>query len=125
VKKPRDRTRWASVLEKVKAAPGTEPRIMRCETRSQADYHVRSIKRTLERDDPTAWWEFHTAQMGDVRGGYGVWAKYRGQLTQAQIADRNIRRKKHSERMKKVYLKKALRDAQKLEVSVRPFPGAR
>ena len=125
VKRPVDRTRWPKALEQVKAAPGTMPRVMRCQTRTQADYYVKAMRTALERDDPDAKWEFKTATMGDQEGGMGIWVSYKGKLTPADKAERAMKKKKHSDRMKKAWMLKKLRQSQTMEASIHPFPGAR
>ena len=95
---------------------------MRVETRSQADYFVRTMKYALEKDDPLSLWEFHTTAMEDVQGGYGIWCKYRGSMTPEQQAAKLMERRLHSDRMKKAYAKKKLLEATRPEVPIRPFP---
>lgn len=104
------RRNWTKALAPLKAAPGAEARVLRVRSRSTADYHVRTMRAAMEKSDPLGKWDFHSHQMQDVEGGYGVWACYRGQMSPEQAERKIIQRKQHSDRMKKAYAKKKLRE---------------
>jgi hypothetical protein len=123
----KSRIDWETRLAPVKAAPGAQARILRCDTKTQKDYFIRTIRLYQSKYAPLEKWEFEGARMQDSRGGYGVWACYRGTYTEKEIEAREIARKIHSDRMKMVYARKKIREQVKAGQmpTVRPYPGAR
>jgi hypothetical protein len=99
---------WTRALSSLKAAPGAHARIMRIDTRSTADYYVRTIRKSLEEKDPHGLWEIKSHKMEDRQGGFGVWACYKGQMTPEEYDRKMMERKQHAERMRKAYAKKKL-----------------
>jgi hypothetical protein len=118
--------KWEKYLQPVKAAPGSEARIFRCETRKRADARVRQIKNRLLKADPMGRWEFKVSAMQDKEGGYGIWATYRGQMTAQQHLEQELKRRAHSEKMKAHWEKRRIKQQLQEDLSnVRPFPGGR
>jgi len=119
---------WGKRLAPVKAAPGTQPRVMRTVTMSQKDYYMRLMREYLRKKYPLEKWEFTSAKMQDVKGGYGIWACYRGMYTPAEYEKAQIKYKQDSDRRKKEAAgAKVRREAEKLKRDlsgvIRPFPG--
>lgn len=123
----KSRIDWERRLAPVKAAPGAQARILRCDTNTQKDYFIRTIKKYLSKYLPSEKWELEGTKMQDSRGGYGVWATYRGTWTQKELEAKEIARKIHSDRMKLAHARKRIRQqvANGDLPTVRPYPGAR
>lgn len=121
------RINWEKRLAPVKAAPGAQARVMRCDNESQKNYYIRTMKAYLRKEFPLEKWEFEGARMPDQRGGYGIWATYRGLHTQKELDKIEIAYQQRSEIMKKAHARKKIRDTAReyAEGVVRPFPGKR
>ena len=119
------RINWEKRLAPVKAAPGAQARVMRCDNESQKNYYIRTMKAYLRKEFPLEKWEFEGARMPDQRGGYGIWAVYRGLLSPGELAEIEMKHAQRSEIMRKAYARKQIRDTAKeyAEGIVRPFPG--
>jgi hypothetical protein len=104
------RKNWVKALRPLRAAPGAQARILRVPSRSTVDYYVRTIRKGLEVQDPYGLWEIHSHKIDDQQGGYGIWACYKGQMTQEDYDRKMVQRKIHQDRMKKAYAKKKLRE---------------
>jgi hypothetical protein len=125
VQKREAKRNWANILSPVKTAPGTMPRVARCDTRPQADYLVRSIRASLEKADQMDNWHLESHQIHDTQGGFGIWVRYDGKMTPAEYQRKLIARAERKRIMKKAYALRALRKQMQEDASlIRPFPGA-
>lgn len=100
IERGRKRNRWELVLKEIKAAPGAEARILRVATREMADYRIRSIKARMREVDPNGKWSFSRHEMHDPEGGWGVWAVYRGQMTDTERYEADLRTLEWSRRIR-------------------------
>jgi hypothetical protein len=122
--KPKSRrVPWNKLLEPLKAAPGSPARIITQTNRESASVMVARIKRVMEKADPYADWQFSIRAIQDTSGIIGIWAVYRGQMSQAELNEklrmRAVRRKRWELSMEKKRIK------QELEGITQPNPSRR
>lgn len=124
------RTNWAKLLEKVKVAPGWKPRVLWTPTEQQKNYYIRLMREYLRKHCPLEKWEFESAKMQDVKGGYGIWACYRGTMTPEEYEQQQLKYKLDSERrIKEKALAKVRREQERVmkgyqDGVIRPSPTA-
>ena len=119
--------KWENLLKPVRAAPGSSARIRTHAKIENAKAEVRRIKARLEEKCPYENWEFQVLHLQDNSANVGIFATYRGILTEQQRHERMMLKKVYSERAKKSHVKRKLNRPDPIDnVSlIRPSPRYR
>jgi hypothetical protein len=112
--------RWETLLNPVRAAPGSSARIRVNPKVNNARAEIRRIRARLEEVCPMEHWEFNVRRLKDDSGMYGIFATYHGVMTHSEKQDMLIQRKKHSEEVRRGRMKKKLNAPPDRAAIIRP-----
>jgi hypothetical protein len=119
--------KWESLLNPVRAVPGSPARIKVCSTDGVAKIEVKRIKDRMREVREMERWEFNIRPLRDQSDRYGIWATFRGIYTVAEYQDELIRRKAARDRGIRAGAKRRARKALQEPMSnvslLRPNPG--
>lgn len=101
--------RWERLLQPVRAAPGSPARIKTHAKIENAKKEVQRIKLRLRETCPYEKWEFRVLHINGTEANVGIFACYRGVMSETERHEDAIRRKQYSERGKKAAVTRALK----------------
>ena len=113
--------KWELYLQPIKAAPGTEARVFRAKSRTDASSKKTQIQNRMLKMDPMGNWRVDVYQMHDADGGYGIFVTYLGQLSQQEKRERDLKRaERKAEYQRRHALRKAKEDLQRIAAELPP-----
>ena len=119
--------KWESLLNPVRAVPGSPARVKVCSTNGVAKIEVKRIKDRMREVREMENWEFNIRPLRDESDRYGIWATFHGIYTVAEWQDELLRRKMARDRGLRAGAKRKARAALREPVAkvsvLRPNPG--
>jgi hypothetical protein len=106
--KKQPRWKWETLLNPVRAAPGSPAKIRTHKKRGDAEAEIRAIKNRMREARPYEKWTFQARSMQDLSGEFGVFAIYQGIMSEQEYQEKKIKSALWSERVKLAKEKKKL-----------------
>ena len=100
--------KWETLLNPVRAAPGSSAKIRTHRNKTNADAEVRTIKKRMREARPLERWKFEARSMQDLSGEIGVFATYLGVMTEKERQEKDIASAAWSAKMKKAHAERKL-----------------